>query len=161
MNYDRVILEMLDRISLLEEEIRLLKEKSGTENESLRFNLGRISASGNTKDTTKYLFDGKKYGKNRLAHAIVSKYISEKSTITAIHLMTIFDKSLQGSLGVVRTVEDAQKSYADPERRFFMRPDEVIHTSTDNCVVCSQWGSFNIGNLVVRARDLGFVIKEI
>ena len=161
MNYDRVILEMLGRISVLEEEIKLLKEKSETVEESNYFQSGNISASGNTKDTTKYLFDGKKYGKNRLALAIVSKYISENSTITALHLMTTFDKSLQGSLGVVRTVKDAQISYADPERRFFMRPDEVIHTSTDDCVVCSQWGSFNIGNLVARARDLGFVIKEI
>ena len=35
--------------------------------------------------------------------------------------MMTFDKSLQGSLGVIRTLEDVKNSYIDCERRFFVR----------------------------------------
>ena len=80
---------------------------------------------------------------------------------TAAKLMMTFDKSLQGSLGVVRTLEDVENSYSDYKTRFFAAPDELIKTQTDVCVVCTQWGIANIGNLVVRAEQLGIDIKIV
>lgn len=162
MNYDRIILELMDRVSALEEEVALLKAtnksadeetQNGFEDNSFEVNSGR--------DTTKYILDGKRYGKNRLVLAIVKKYVKENEGITAARLMMVFDKSLQGSLGVVRTLEDVSNSYSDYERRFFCQPNEVIQTSTGACVVCTQWGKFNINNLIARAKELGIEVTII
>lgn len=162
MNYDRIILELIDRISVLEDEVAALKVEKLEEHKSLNSTQEIYSVpTYNGRDTTKYMLDGRKYGKNRLVLAIVKKYMEFHPDTTASLLMITFDKSLQGSLGVVRTVSDVKSAYADCERRFFLRPDEVIKTSTDDCAVCSQWGTFNISNIITRANELGITVKEI
>ena len=128
----------------IEEEVKTLKSRkessaivTDTEELDFQLNYGR-------KDTTKYLLDGRRYGKNRLALAIVKKYVAQHPEITSKQLMSIFDKSIQGSLGVVRTIEDAMQACADSERRFFMKKEDIIYTANGACVVCTQWGIFNI-----------------
>lgn len=161
LNYDRIILELLDRVSFLETELKELKAQLVNSSNSETIDDRPLESSYGNKDTTKYMMDGKRYGKNRLALAIVQKYVSLHPNISAQQLMSIFDKSLQGSLGVVRTFEDAKRSYSNSERRFFMQPNEIIRTSTEDCVVCTQWGAFNIDFLVTRAHELGFSITKV
>lgn len=179
MNYDRVILELLDRVSALEDEIEKLKKQQSlsitdaessdvsTSNEgskeSLTFSqlFENNNQSGNGRDTTKYIFDGKRYGKNRLVLAIVQKYVKSVNQPTVGMLTRTFDRSLQGSLGVVRKYNDVKKNYSDYERRFFCQPNEIIHTVDGDCVVCTQWGKFNIDNIIARAKQLGMEIIEI
>jgi len=162
MNYDRVILELIDRISRLESEVSALKEELSQFSNSSEYDeeCNNISTS-TARDTTKYILDGKRYGKNRLVLAVVRKYIESRPNISASQLMSAFDKSLQGSLGVIRSLNDVKNSYSDYERRFFCQPEEIIHTSTEDCVVCTQWGKFNIGNFIVRAKQLDITIDEI
>ena len=161
MNYDRIILELMDRVAALEEEVALLKAGKNEEVETQDgFTDNNFEVNGG-RDTTKYILDGKRYGKNRLVLAIVKKYVHENDGMTAAKLMMIFDKSLQGSLGVIRTLEDVKNSYSDYERRFFCQPNEIIQTSTGPCVVCTQWGKFNINNLIARAKELGIEITII
>ena len=107
------------------------------------------------------MLNGVRYGKNRLALAIVSEYCKTVPNVTATTLMATFDRSLQGSLGVIRTLTDVKNSYEDYERRFFCQPSEVIHTQTEDCVVCTQWGIANIGNIIARAKELGINITTI
>ena len=165
MNYDRIILELLDRVSTLEEEVAILKsnksEISSLTEQEQATEIPYLTQITNGRDTTKYMLDGVRYGKNRLVLAIVKKYMESHPNTSASSLMMIFDKSLQGSLGVVRTVNDIRKSYADSERRFFLRNDEIIKTTTEPCAVCSQWGSFNINNAITIARELGIDIKVL
>jgi len=177
MDYDRIILELLNRISILEEKVKVLENSNipkGEINEqseqlfspSLKAEIPKQPKqynipTNNGRDNTKYMLDGVRYGKNRLVLAIVKKYVVSYPDITAEELMLTFDKSLQGSFGVVRTVQDVVHSYADSKRRFFLRPNEVIDTSTEQCAVCTQWGSFNIKNIITRAKELGMTITEI
>lgn len=167
MNYDRIILELLDRISALEDDVSRLKSEMQISYNIAKGNKEETGVSitninmSDGRDTTKYILDGKKYGKNRLVLAIVQKYMQNSHNISAIELCRVFDKSLQGSLGVVRTVSDAKDSYSDYERRFFCQPNEIIHTSSEDCVVCTQWGKFNIDNIIARAEELGIIIKTI
>lgn len=116
------------------------------------------------RDTTQYRFNGEIYCKNRLVLAVVQKYAKESPNISADDLMSAFDKSLQGSLGVVRPLEGLKDKYADFERRFFTKPHEIIRTSTGDCVVCTQWGKSpkpNIDDFLRRARQLKYEISEI
>jgi len=162
MNYDRIILELMDRVSALEDEVEILKSKqtqieSSEETEAV---FG-TSTDSSGRDTTKYILDGRKYGKNRLVLTIVKKYMEDHPDTSSIQLLSIFDKSLQGSLGVVRELEEVKNAYADYERRFFVSPNDVIKTTTGVCVVCTQWGIANIGNMVARAKQLGIEITVV
>lgn len=159
MNYDRIILELLQRVSVLEEELKAIKEMVTAKPISVTDEKDEIIYA--RKDTTKYIMDGKRYGKSRLALAIVKKYVLQHPGITAKQLMSVFDKSIQGSLGVVRTIADAKETYADSDRRFFMKADEIIHTATDDCVVCTQWGIFNIDYLIARAEELNIRVVKV
>ena len=161
MNYDRIILELMDRVAALEKEVAALRSASTPSTPSPTAPVTDIPLY-NGRDKTKYMLNGVRYGKNRLALAIVSEYCkTAPSNITAEELMATFDKSLQGSLGVIRTLSDVQDSYEDHAKRFFCRPDEIIHTQTEDCVVCSQWGIANIGNIIARAKELGINITTI
>ncbi|GHU47757.1 hypothetical protein AGMMS50289_23420 [Betaproteobacteria bacterium] len=167
MQYERVILELLERVAKLENEVATFKEGGALVSKPLdgdgfspriRFCKAYAEEPGmvtNSRDATKYMLDGIHYGKGKLVLAVVQKYVKEHPDITAEKLMATFDKSLQGSLGVVRTLDDAKRSYAEYERRFFAADGNLIRTATDVCVVCSQWGIFNINRLVTRAKQLG------
>ena len=163
MNYDRIILELMDRVSSLEEAVAALKAgraMDDTEDHEYFMDTTMNEYSGG-RDTTKYIFEGKKYGKNRLVLAVIQHYVAKKNGISAAELISTFDRSIQGSLGVIRTFADAKESYGDYEKRFFFQPDEIVRTTTENCVVCTQWGKFNIGNFISRAEQLGMHIQTI
>ena len=73
MNYDRVILELLDRVSSLEETVAQLKANTesnadefcdATKMEHSYEQRDDLSISLNARDTTKYIFEGKRYGKS-------------------------------------------------------------------------------------------------
>ena len=80
MNYDRVILELLDRVSALEEKIEQIQAFIKTDgvlpNEKILWDKTvENPAVANSRDTTKYIFEGKRYGKNRMVLAVVQKYV--------------------------------------------------------------------------------------
>ncbi len=160
MNYDRLILELMDRVSVLEDKVKYLESTANGKSTIVKVN---SSNEGETigRDTTKYFLNGKIYGKGKLVHAIVKEYVKRNPGITASQLMQAFDRSLQGSLGVVRTLEDVQENYLDYNKRFFAASEYIIHTSTEDCVVCSQWGIANIGNILTRTKQLGIRVDEI
>ena len=93
--------------------------------------------------------------------AIVNEYVKRNPKISAEELVNTFDKSLQGALGVIRTVDDAQANYSDHGKRFFCKENEIIRTTTRDCVVCSQWDVKNIGNIIARADELGINVTAI
>lgn len=160
MNYDRIILELMDRVAALEEEVAALKSQK-VASDLLPTAHVTDAPTYNGRDKTKYMLNGVRYGKNRLALAIVTEYRKTVPNVTAATLMATFDRSLQGSLGVIRTLSDVKNSYEDYERRFFCQPGEIIHTQTGDCVVCTQWGIANIGNIIARAKELGINVTTI
>ena len=174
MDYANIILEMLDRIKKLEQDVAELKhlQKSGevisVDGDEKYINTSAqpqyVSYSVPTtskRDTTRYLFEGNVYLKNRLVLAVVKAYVAKNPSITRQQLKQVFDKTLQGSIGVVENAELAVTIRSDYQVRFFTRPDEVIHLSDGDMFVCTQWGILNIPNLIKRAEQLGFVIEPI
>lgn len=112
------------------------------------------------RDTTKYMWEGNVYLKNRLVLAIVRDYAKRHPGITRRQLKTIFDKTLQGSIGVVED-EDTAKLRSDCDKRFFAKPGETLSLADGNMYVCTQWGILNIPRFLARAREIGYDIKEI
>ncbi len=164
MEYQELILDMLNRIVKLEKEIEILKGKTFVSTTPIVKSIAAQDFSmeerPQQRDKTRYMFDGNVYLKNRLVLAIVQDYVSKKPTITCRELKTVFDKSLQGSIGVVE-YEFIAKQRKDYQVRFFGKEDEIVRLSDGNMLVCSQWGILNISNFIKRAEQLGYQIEQI
>ena len=146
----------------IEEEIESLKQRilalenllgAGTENAQEKVE----TKQKDVRDKTRFMYGGKIYPKNRLVLAIVLDYVKNNNP-TFDELCEAFDKSLQGSLGVVQKLEDVLK-IKDSGKRFFTN-DVIDLKDGTKTVVCTQWGIFNIVKFVKQARNLGYPIEE-
>jgi hypothetical protein len=85
----------------------------------------------------------------------VNKYLEEHQDTTIAELkQIIFPDNLQGSLGVIRTIQDTIKDYS----RYY----EAEHPKTkEKFFICNQWGRNTI-NFVdhVNAANLGIRIEK-
>ena len=159
MEYNELILDMLNRIVKLEKEVEILKSKENRSEIVVPVNID-TEDKPQQRDKTRYMFNGNVCLKNRLVLAIVKDYVSKNPNITSKELKTVFDKSLQGSIGVVED-EMIAKQRKDYQLRFFSKDDEIIHLIDGNTFVCSQWGILNIVNFIKRAEQLGYKIEQI
>jgi 5-methylcytosine-specific restriction protein B len=146
MDYELEILSLKKRI----EELEKLILKTPTQS---------ISENTSNRDKTKYMFEGKVFPKNRLVLAIIKKYVQQNNP-SYNQLCEVFDKSLQGSLGVVELYDNAIKT-SDAKKRYFLNDADVLTLNNIKVVVCTQWGIFNIVKFVKRAQSLGFNIETI
>ncbi len=113
-----------------------------------------------SKDTTQYLFEGKKLGKGRLVLAIVKRHVEANPAITFAELEKAFPKSCQGSVGVVATVDQANYIYSTTGRkRHFLDPEDLIKLRDVTAAVSSQWGTGNIDRLLKRSGELGYKVQ--
>ena len=176
-DYPNVILDLLERVKKLESEVDKLKdeldkiqEKPSTKDDGERNYPDRNfpcsiepfvdNAPTTKRDTTRYMFNGSVLLKNRLVLAVVKDYVAKNPDITVGKLKCVFDKSLQGSIGVVEDVKIAalRKDY---RIRFFAEDDETLKLKDGQAFVCSQWGILNIPNFIARARELGYEITPV
>lgn len=172
-DYLSIILDMQKRIIKLENEVEELKRREKTESsvvfqdraEEFKFpkeeDKNDYMPNVSTRDKSRYLFNGKVYLKNRLVLAIVKDYVANNQSITCNVLKSVFEKSLQGSLGVVEFADIARVRCSDYQNRFFTEEKDVLRLSDGIMYVCSQWGILNIPNFIVRARQLGYEIEKV
>ena len=112
------------------------------------------------KDTTKYMLDGKQYCKRRIVYECVRKYVDENKITKYEELIKVFPDYLQGSLGVVKPIDLAEK-YSNAHRRFYFNDDDIIELEGKQYVVCAQWEKKNIGKILTVASSLGYQINTI
>lgn len=165
MDYQEIILDLMNRVIKLEKEVEILKSAKEIKSDTIVINQSeRINAVVNKSETgrdkTRYMFKGNVYLKNKLVLAIVTDYVNKHPNITINELKEVFNKSLQGSIGVVESEMNARLR-KDYEVRFFAKDYEILHLIDGNAYVCTQWGILNIPNFIARARQLGYEIEEI
>lgn len=159
MEYNELILDMLNRIIKLEKEVEQLKNRDC----AMETILSEKKVGENKpqqRDKTRYMFKGNVYLKNRLVLEVVKDYVSNNPTISGQELKDVFDKSLQGSMGVVE-YEGVARQRSEYQVRFFAKEDEIIRLKDGNMLVCSQWGILNIPNFIKRAEQLNYKIEQI
>lgn len=166
MDYQEIILDLMNRVIKLEKEVEALKSSKETtsvvqhiqEPEIIKPIVNNRLETG--RDKTRYMFKGNVYLKNKLVLAVVTDYVNEHPNITINELKEVFNKSLQGSIGVVES-EMIARLRKDYEVRFFAKDYEILHLIDGNAYVCTQWGILNIPNFIARVRQLGYEIEEI
>jgi len=118
-----------------------------------------IETEIDSRDFTQYNFNGQKYKKNRLVLAVVKEYV-KNNKVDIDTLQNIFDSKLQGSLGVVDNLENAEKiiNRSGHKRHFINDPIEL--NDGQKIVVCSQWGIGNIERFINNAKQFGYNITS-
>jgi hypothetical protein len=151
-NIKELINNLIARIEILEGKVNDLSKSTITpniNNETSKF----------IRDKTKYMYNGVVYSKNRLVLAIITDYVLQNPKKNYQNLSIIFDKSFQGSLGVVRLFSEI-KNRKDAAKRFFTN-DIIKLDSGEEVVVCTQWGAFNINRFITLASSLNFSITKL
>lgn len=162
-----IVVELFSRIKALERAVTELKQKisemkNSTESSFSGTVYGKPLVQERKRDTTRYVFNGGVYSKKGLVYAVVNRYVIDHPKIACADLKRIFDKSLQGSLGVVENVETAkQRGDAEYRVRFFADEDKILHLQDGDMVVCTQWGILNIPRFLMVAEQLGYQIDAI
>ena len=85
-------------------------------------------------------------------------------SITFEELEKAFPSTLQGSLGVIKRIEDVSDKYKGNGgvKRYFIKEDEIIHlNSGEQVIVCTQWGINNTECLINHVIKYGYNIKQI
>ena len=116
-----------------------------------------------SKDFSKYIFEGNTYGKSRLVLAVVKKYVKDNRPTTFDELESAFPSHIQGSLGVVRRIEEVSDKYkgVGGVKRYFV-DDVIVLASGERVIVCTQFGAPNTEKFVDHAvNDLGYTIEKV
>ena len=150
MDYELEILSLKRRIEELERIVL---------NKPQQIQMELVPTSSSNRDKSKYMFEGRVYAKNRLVLAIIKAYVKEHNP-TYNELCAVFDKSLQGSLGVVDLYDNVIK-ISDAGKRFFIKENDTITLRDAKIAVCTQWGIFNIVKFITQAQALGYNIQTI
>jgi len=108
------------------------------------------------KDYTKYEFDGNVYTKGRLVLVLVKEYVSKHEGLSKEGLLEVFPQSLQGSIGVISSIEEAEGKYKG-QRHFIKDP---IRLSNATVAVCNQWDLESIEKFIAVVTNMGYNVKE-
>ena len=111
-------------------------------------------------DYTEYSIEGGQFlGKNKFVYAAVSLYVKQHPNATFADLEKAFPPELQGSFGVIRTMEYIkEKNYNG--RRYFKEPEYVLF-SGDHIpfAVSTGWGKGNIEKFLKAVKQLGYHVE--
>lgn len=110
-------------------------------------------------NSTQYSINGgPMLGKRQFVYQLVKTYLKKKPKTSFAELEQIFEPSLQGSYGVIRTTTFIKKKgYVG--NRFFMKDNEILRSGDGIAfAVCSQWGIGNIPQMIDLAKKLGYTV---
>lgn len=109
------------------------------------------------KDKTRYRFQGQCLNKRQLVLSCLHQYVDDNPDLTAASFFEVFPDYVQGSMGVVRLVEEAEK-YSDATLHYFFGDDEVIRLRDGIYAVSKDWTANNINGFIEIMQELGYEI---
>lgn len=124
----------------------------------------RSKNGSNGRDNTKYSIDGgtNYFGKNRIVREIIIRYLELHPKMTYRQLEQIFPDEMQGSYGVVRSLDELNEMEHDSKdlaTRYLMKEEELLTTADGvRFAVCNQWGAYNIPNIFRLMKKWGWNI---
>lgn len=121
----------------------------------------RRIARSDTRDLTKYFFEGVRLHKRRLVLAIVKAYVRDHPNTSMEQLETVFPRKLQGSYGVFATLEHGREiQERTGNKRHLIEEGETVQLADGkNIAVSGMWGANNLKRFLMRARELGYEIE--
>ena len=122
------------------------------------------------KDYTKYVIGNstKKYGKARVVHAVIRRYVDEHPEITYNELLKIFPKQWRGVQRsengcFIRRAQAIQQKESSGYTRHFLNDQDIIVLTDAEIAVSTQWGLGNIQSFidgVNASKEIGIKISR-
>jgi len=151
---NELLLDINQIIPLPEAESYLIKIKEKTTERQI--------AIESSRDKTKYLFNGMILGKGRFVFEVVKEYLSRNPTSTFEELCLKFPATLQGSTGVINTLDYINSKYANSnKKRHFINISDILTSGDDiKFAVSTEWGIGNINYIVDLAKKEEYEFEE-
>ena len=108
----------------------------------------------------KYSLNGSPFlAANRFVFEVVKAYVGQHPDMTFSELERVFNPLLQGSNGVIRSLEYLRlKNYKG--QRFFEDASSILRSGDGvEFAVCTQWSYHNTPDFAAHARKLGFSVE--
>jgi len=115
-----------------------------------------------SRDMTKYSLDGGKtyFGKGKFVREVVRLFMENNPALTFRQLQQIFPDEMQGSYGVIRSIDSLNNSSQNKKDLLSRYEAKNTLTTKDNVefAVCNQWGKYNFSNILNLLKRLGWSI---
>ena len=159
---DKQFKEALDRINKLEQKVNSLSRSLAEERmkSSVQATKNRQIHTDSQKDITRYHFMGKKCCKRTLVLFCIKQYVQDHQITKSTSLFDVFPDHIQGSLGVLREIEEAER-YEGAEKRYYFEDEHVLSLEDGLFVICKDWSAKNIDRFIDRMQELNYGIERI
>ena len=145
--------------------ISIIPQKTGTQSAGIpAASIGSTTLGDNTAKPAgtpaKYSVNGSPFlAANRFVLEVVRTYVKQHPELTFAELESVFRPELQGSSGVIRTLEYLRiKNYKGP--RFFTDASSILRSADGiEFAVCTQWSYHNAPSFAIHAKELGFIVE--
>lgn len=132
------------------------------------FVLSDVHMAQSGKDRSKYLIGDSRveYGKGRMVHEVIRRYVEAHPKVTYHELLEIFPKEWRGNLKNGCFVKKSQALRQKEESgyvRHFLKDDDIISLADVEIAVSTQWGAGNINPFidgVNGSKQIGIKIKK-
>lgn len=113
-------------------------------------------------DNTVYSINGGEFvGKGRFVYNVVADYVKHHPNSTFSELEKVFAPGLQGSFGVIRTMDYIHNKNFQGGRRYYAKPSEILQSGDQvQFAVSSEWGANNISRMENLAEKLGYQVAK-
>ena len=118
-----------------------------------------IQKNLNSKDYSKYLFNGLELNKRKLVLELIKTHIKNNNILSLEDLLFDFPQELRKERKMYKRYDEVIQT--NDKNRYFSEVDEVLDLTDGKFVISNQWGAGNIQAILDRADELGYEIEIV
>lgn len=118
-----------------------------------------IQKNLNSRDYSKYLFNGLELNKRKLVLELIKTHIKNNNILSLEDLLFDFPQELRKGRKMYKRYDEVIQT--NDKNRYFSEVDEVLDLTDGKFVISNQWGAGNIQTILDRADELGYEIEIV
>ena len=118
-----------------------------------------IQKNLNSRDYSKYLFNGLELNKRKLVLELIKTHIKNNNILSLEDLLFDFPQELRKGRKMYKRYDEVIQT--NDKNRYFSEVDEVLDFTDGKFVISNQWGAGNIQAILDRADELGYEIEIV
>ena len=150
---DQILIDIQQVLPLPEaKDYQIRAQKKAEERREIQKNL-------NSKDYSKYLFNGLELNKRKLVLELIKTHIKNNNILSIEDLLFDFPQELRKGRKMYKRYDEVIQT--NDKNRYFSEVDEVLDLTDGKFVISNQWGAGNIQAILDRADELGYEIEIV
>lgn len=150
---DQILIDIQQVLPLPEaKDYQIRAQKKAEERREIQKNL-------NSKDYSKYLFNGLELNKRKLVLELIKTHIKNNNILSLEDLLFDFPQELRKGRKMYKRYDEVIQT--NDKNRYFSEVDEVLDLTDGKFVISNQWGVGNIQAILDRADELGYEIEIV